>query len=211
MKKMTFKKGLLIYTIVLLLVIGILLLGLRRILVKYEKAQAYNLVESFVKDFEASLVFSDSEFTKKYLDFSEFRTYEDSEKVLQNYLASFSGMKLEYSLSANSFDSDRPVYIIHSGDVIAGELELQLVSEEVTLDMLSIPNWKISSFKPELMSIGKSYAITAPKDYSVYINNIKLGESEIASEEDGVCIYMAKGLLSEPEIVIKDEEGIEVS
>ena len=68
MKKITLKKGLLIYAIVLVLVIGALLLGLRGILVKYEKAQAYNLVESFVKDLESNLVFNNIEATGQHID-----------------------------------------------------------------------------------------------------------------------------------------------
>ncbi len=210
MKKITFKTGLLIYAIVLALVIGALLLGLRGILVKYEKAQAYNLVEGFVKELESNLVFNNIEASGQHIDYSAFSKFEDKDSVIKNYVSVFGGKKLEYALSSQSYDANRPVYIIHSGDLIAGELELNLVSEEIKLDMLSVPTWAISKFTPDLSAIGKTYAVTVPKEYAVKINGHLLSEEDIVSEENGVCAYMVKGLSAEPAVQITDGEGQDV-
>ena len=215
MKKISFKKGLLIYAGVLVLVIIGLLLGLRGILVKYEKAQAYNLVGDFAKKLENGLVFNEiGEEASQYIDYSRFSRFEDKDTVTKNYINAFAGKKLEYTISSKSFDANNPVYIIHCGDQIAGELSLKLVSEEIKLDMLSIPTWAIDKFTPELSAIGKTYAVTAPDSYVITVNGRELTKDDIPAntkQQDNINLYMIKGLLNEPAISVKNAEGEDVA
>jgi len=209
--KLTFKHGLIIYTVVLLAIMGLLLLGLRNILVEYEESQAYNLVEEFCNNLEKDLAFNSLANEEKYLDSSKFSRFEDAAEIREQYLKFFSGKSVEYSLSSDSHDANNPVYIIHHGTEVFGELTLHLVSEKTKLSMLSIAEWEITSFVPEISSLGSAYAVTVPEEYSVTVNGSKLGEDDIASQKNGEILYLASGLTKDPTIVITNSKGEEVS
>ncbi len=213
MKKNKFKAGLLIYAGILLAVMIIVLLSIRSILVKYEKAQGYNIVNQFCDKLEADLLFNSLENEKDVIDYSKLSKFEDKDEVIKNYIKFFAGKDLQSALSAKSYDANNPVYLVKSGEDEVGEIKLKLVSEKTKLGMLSIPEWELVSFTPSIASLGNAYAVSVPENFKVSFNGVELSDNDIASKQNGIVIYLVKGILLEPEISVKnpDNEDVKIS
>ncbi len=207
MKKPTFKKTYLCYTAALLLLVVILLFSVYRILSKFEKSQAKYMVEDYLEIIQESVDTKDVSVLSGLVGSDSPTRFSSAEELCSSFISFCNGTKLEYELSPKSFDVNNPIYhILCNGQTVA-QLQLNLVSEEVKLGFLSIPEWKIASLIPAADTLASSYTLSVPADFSVSADGIVLTADDIISEESGICTYYAEGFLNKPVFNVTDSMG----
>lgn len=206
MKKPTFKTAYLIYTVTLLLVVGILLFSVYRILDNYEQSQAKYTVEDSLKLIQEA-VDNQEAATLSAFHIDASTRFTTTEELTRLFLANCKGKTLDYTLSPKSFDVNNPIYNILCDEVPVARLQLRLISEEVKLGFLSIPEWEFASFTPLTDPLCTAYTLSVPKDFTVTADGILLTSDDIVSEEDEICAYYADGFVKEPVFEIRDAFG----
>lgn len=207
MKKPTFKKTYLCYTGVLLLLVVILLCSVYRILSKFETSQAKYMVEDYLEIIQESVDTKEVSILSDLVGKDSPTRFSSAEELCLQLIAFCSGAKLEYELSPKSFDVNNPIYHIRCNGQTVAQLQLNLVSEEVKLGFLSIPEWKLASVIPAADTLASAYTLSIPADFSVSADNIILTTDDIISEEDGICTYYAEGFVDEPVFNVTDSMG----
>jgi len=205
-KKPTFKTAYLIYTVTLLFVVGILLFSVYRILANYEQSQAKYMVEDSLILIQEAVDKQDSSALSAFRIDASTR-FTTTEELTSLFLANCAGKTLDYTLSPKSFDVNNPIYNILCDEVPVAQLQLRLLSEEVKLGFLSIPEWEPDSFTPLADPVCTAYTLSVPKDFTVTADGILLTSDDIVSEESEICAYYADGFGKEPVFEIFDAFG----
>ena len=207
MKKLTFKKTYLAYTVLLSLLVIILLLSVYRILAHFEKSQAKYMVEDYLEVIQEAVDTQDASLLAPLKSDAAASRFATAEELTAVFLAECSDKTLDYVLSPKSFDVNNPIYNILCDEVPVAQLQLSLVSETVKLGFLSIPEWELASFAPLTDRFGMAYTLSVPTDFTVTVDGILLTNEDVVSEEDGICAYYAEGFLAEPAIEVTDAFG----
>ncbi len=207
MKKPTFKITYLCYTAALLLLVVILLCSVYRILSKFENSQAKYMVEDYLNIMQESIDTKNVSALSGLVGSDSPTRFSSAEELCSQLISFCSGTKLDYELSPKSFDVNNPIYhILCNGQTVA-QLQLNLVSEEVKLGFLSIPEWKLATIIPAASTLASSYTLSIPTGFSVSVDGIALTEDDIISEESGICTYYAEGFVDEPVFSVTDTMG----
>lgn len=134
--------------------------------------------------------------------------FATSDELCSALLTACSGKTLVYELSPQSFDVNNPIYNILCDDTVIARLQLTLISETVKLGFLSIPEWEPASFSLSSETLGISYTLSVPDDFTVTANGILLTEDDVVSEENGIFAYYAEGFVGQPVFQVKDAFGV---
>ena len=207
MKKPNFKTTYLFYTVFLSLVVIILLLSVYRILAHFEKSQAKYLVGDYVEILQEAVDTKDADALTALPTDTAASRFSSAEVMTERFLTACTGKQLSYELSPLSFDVNNPLYNILCEDKTVAQLQLSLVSEQVKLGFLSIPEWELASFSPYVEALGTAYTLSVPADFTVKANGVLLTAEDVVSEESGICAYFAEGFADEPLFEVTDALG----
>lgn len=207
MKKSVFKTTYLFYTVILSLIVIILLLSVYRILAHFENSQAKYMIEDYLEIIREAADTDDADaLTALYTDETTSR-FSSAAVITERFLTVCDGKQLSYELSSQSFDVNRPLYnILCEGKTVA-QLQLSLVSEQIKLGFLSIPEWELLSFSPYIETLGTAYTLNVPADFTVKANGVLLTADDVVSEESGICAYFVNGFTEEPVFEVTDAFG----
>lgn len=161
--KSRFKKGLLIYTIVMLVVIFIGLFIFWQYIKAYEYSRPDYVVDGYIqRDLHRTL----SRSIPNYAEQTPFETAEEQTQAFQNLLnqADFTFRK-----DSEEYTEDAPVYAVYMNKKELGKL--YLVSDG---NSFGFPHWEIASSAFDLNRFAETYTITAPEDADITVNGMLL-------------------------------------
>lgn len=219
-KKPIFKKILIIYVIILVAIMLAFLIYVADSLVKYEKNQIENYMENVISDLKKAS-------KNKKIDTSKITKSEfEKEKTTidEGFRELVTTQKVTYKLNENSKEAEKPIYDIYASNQKILEVELDGTKKENRLGLLTFNNWKTT--KIELTSEKGLYTcnILVPNNYTVYVNDKKLAEEQIAEkvQNEGlaqiskyieipyIVKYEISNLYKKPDVKILNQEGKEV-
>jgi len=206
-KKLTFKTAYLAFASILALVVIILLLSVYSILSNFEKSQAKYMVENYIARMQDALSNSDVTALTALSPDTDAPLFTTKEALFTQLANICTGSELSYELSPKSFDVNNPIYNVICNNEIVARLQLTLVSEEVKLGFLSIPEWQLISLMPAADTLGTSYMLSVPNSFSVKANEVQLTEENIIASENGISTYFVEGFIDTAVFDIKDAYG----
>lgn len=222
-EKNIFKKFLIIYVICLVILMSVFLIYVADSLIKYEKNQTENFIESSIQEIKK---LAQRGKVEKYLDLeqikkSEFEkqnvTIEDGiEELLENN-------NITYKENKDSKENN-PVYDIYVDNNLIFNVELSVDKKENRLGILTFNKWKIEKITNKMEKGICVYNILVPNNYKIYVNNKELTEEYITEkvQNEGliqiskyeeipyIIKYEIPNLFIKPEVKILDEDGNEV-
>lgn len=212
-KKMTiYKKSLLVFALILLILSEIVLIYVSTSLKEYENGNIDNYISSLIKDMKKS---ANNKNIQKYLSYNNIESiYEKNPSFEEGYKELFSESKITYK------ESDKNVYDIYAADNIIASVTLNSVPMH-RLGLLSYNKYDIS--KIETYSKNGIYIaeVYINSNYDLYINDVKVSEDDLVSKEeikeyseayDKISLpyqnhYKITNLTKKPKIIVKDKEN----
>lgn len=223
-----FKKFLIIYPAVFIVVAAVLLIMLNGLLKDYEASEPNNVMAEFTENFKADGIgglLRDAE-----TNLTEFETIDILIAYFEEKIAD---KDISYKRKSGEFTSAKPVYSIMAGDEAIAKITL----EEKGKNGHNFVEWKIGNIAFEdAKDEAKEITIKAPAGAKVSINGVEVSESYKSGEDVVVeatknvgeltdmayeTTYVISGLIKEPEItaqlngvqlaVTKEEAGYNVS
>ncbi len=213
-----YKKGLVIFSSILI-IISIAFLGyVYRSMVLYER----NLVDKYIKYLATSGKLSE--------DISEdlfvISDYEKSNaKISDGVKKLFKSEDLVIKKNSKESSDDIYAYDLKINDKVISTVFLKSVNTYKKMAILTINEWEIVDSKNDFSNGLYNYEITIPTDYELYINDKLVSDDDITKEGDVEGLerlttyieidknktYEINNLVYEPEIIIKDSDKLEVS
>ncbi len=222
-EKSTFKRNLKIYVIILAILSFTFLMYVLNTLYQYELSFAENYMNTVVQNITK---------TAQKGQISKICNINNSDiNVLEKHNKTYNEALKEIFKTTNiSFKKNdkstaiEPIYDILSNDKKIMTVKLSIKKQEKRLRLFSYPIWQISECNLNCERGLYYYDITVPSNYSIEINGEKLGEeyisektkddsySEIAkyAKLPNTNNYKIDNLLSKPDIVITDDNGVNV-
>lgn len=218
-KKSKFKRGLLIYTILMLILI----------------AGGLSVFWFFIKDYEEGMPVHGMERTMEAFNeeriseligtetFGNASSLEDSSAWLNWYKTQIKGKKMTFE-EARENTHTTPTYVVKADDQEIGKVTLKVTgTNRFQFDMWGFDKLDVSEYLPETAT----YKITVPKGTTVSVNGKKLGKEYIAendivypelssiqsylSEAPACTTYQVSGLLNKPQVTAASENGRSLS
>lgn len=187
-------------------------------LVRYEESQPENTMEQVLEQFRMSGL--DQYMTVE----GEISRFEELSDYTEQFQGEMKGKILFYLLARGYQDPSAPRYELFADGEHIGYCTLKEVSSEsFFLNLLTMSEWALDTVELEAVSGEKSVEITVPDSYQVLLNGIPMDERELTGEASvpkelnyasayvevpTFVTYRAEGLLKEPEIQIKDQNGV---
>ena len=167
-----------------------------RSLVRYEASQSVYAMDSFFEEYEKQLN------NGKIPDCVDLTAYADVycpiDYVEKTFLAETEGKQLHYEKDPSSYDTENPVYLILADDELVSKVTFEGYDGEVILGILTVLSWRVSNVETYYTNPEGSvtedavtdtyerettdYTFTVPQGYTVYVNSMALGESELTDE-----------------------------
>lgn len=217
-KKMsTYKKSLLIFFLILLVLCEFALIYVNSSLKKYEMGD----VDTYMKNLVAEIKDAGSKGNiKKFFDLPKVESkYEKSSSLEKGYQDLLSKAKMSYKKT-----DEKNVYDIYADDLLLANVKLDDSKTVHRLGLLTFTDYKIKDI--EAFNKDGLYTLDfyLPSDYTLKINGITVGDDVLKDEEmikgfedayDKVTLpklnhYEIKGLASKPRIMVLDSSGIKV-
>ena len=223
-KKSIFKKFLIIYVIILTVLMLVLLGYVADSLVKYEKNQTENYIESTINQLKKA---SKNNKIEKYIDTSKINVSDfesTSVSVNEGFYELLNTQNITYKLNENSTDGENQIYDIYANGKKILEVNLNGEQKENRLGLLTFNIWKINSIEPKMENGIYTCNILVPNNLKVYVNDKELTEEQIVEnvQNEGlaqiskyveipyIVKYEVTELLKKPNVKILDENGNEV-
>ncbi len=221
----SFKKALIIYTLVLsslmLFFLGYVVVSL----IEYEKNQVEKYLDNQIKEIVAKSTNKklEQEITNlERIKWSKFEsTKTNTAEILEETLTNGS---ITYKQKEDSFEDDKPVYEIYVQDKKVFEITLDGTKKVSRLGLLNFSIWKIEKIENQLEEGILNYKIVIPSNTKAYVNGILVTEEEKIQKEENTALeevakytdipynvmYEIKGLHKKPEIKVINENNQEV-
>lgn len=177
-KKLTgFKKFLIIYPAVFVILSGIVFVYLYGLLKDYEASEPNNVMEEFVGNMTADSIGSLLEDTD--MELTEFESMD----VLEDYFVSkVADKEITYKRKSGEFTQSTPVYVLTAGEEVIAKVTLK----ESGKNSHNFSEWKIGSIEfTDYESETQEVTILAPANAEVFVNGVKVGDS-YKSQEDTI-------------------------
>lgn len=161
--KSGFKKGLLIYTLVMLAVIFIGLFVFWQYIKAYEYSRPDYVVDGYVqRDLQRTL----SRTIGNYAEQTAFETVEEQTQVLQDLL---NNGNFTFRKDAEAYTEEAPVYAVYMNKQELGKVWLASDGSR-----FGFSHWEVASSAFDLGRLARSYTVTAPEDAAVTVNGVRL-------------------------------------
>ncbi len=216
-RKSLYKKSLIIFSLVCILLCGTLIVYVYNSLVLYER----NLVENYIiylgSKGELNSPNVDTLFSISPLEKQETKISDGLEKI---YKSNDIDIKKDSKLSTDSLY----VYDLYNGDNLINKVSLKAKDSYTKMGILKINEWELVNVENYFKDGLYKYEITIPKDYTITINGKNVADDLITSEGDVTGLerltqfveiaktktYNINNLVYKPEIKIYDENNKEV-
>lgn len=217
--KYGFLLGMVIYAVVFL---ALTFVGLRwfwNFIAAFEASRPLNTINAYVDQLTVEHI-CDSQTELLKLAEDELVGEDTCRQLMRNVLAD----EITYAKKSSESTDSKIVYVLRSGSKVIGSVTM--VATE--FDEYNFARWKISEETFDLSFIlgEKSYCVTVPEKFQVYVNDVLLDESYIV--ESGIkyssverlykefdlptmVTYQASVPLGECVGVVKDENGNEIT
>jgi len=218
LKRMSlYKKSLIVFTLLLVILAEFALIYVSRSLKAYENGDIDNYMNSLIKDMQKSAKKGNID---KYFDLKEFDSkYEKKSSLEKGYQELLSKAKMTYEKT----DEDN-VYEIYAGDKLVATITLDDSQIEHRLGLLTYTNFKVEKVLSHHENGLYQLDFYLADHYDLYLNDVKVTDDDLkeASEieefsevYDLVDLpklnhYVVNNLTYAPKVVIKDEKGKEV-
>lgn len=214
--KSKFRKGLLIYTIVLAVLIIAALAVLFDFMTVYEKSRPENYTESYIGQLDNDSV--KGIMLPGYT--SGVGSFEDPDHVYDSVFSEYfktEGFKIRKKIG--EYSDENPVYTVLSAD----DVQMFSITLEKNEDSLryGFENWRVKkteAIQGEIVAETGDYTVTVPENAEVYVNGVKLtgnelskdklifrgiSEFEKSTENSAKCTkYVVTGLFNVPEVKV---------
>ena len=217
-KKMSgYKKALIIFTLVLLIVAEFILIYVSNSLKDYENGDIDNYMNSLIKDIQKSAKRGDIE---KYFELAKVESEYEKKSSLENgYKELLKDAKMSYQKT-----DDKAKYEIYADDIHLATVTLDDSKVEHRLGLLTYTNYEIESIESYNQDGLYELEFYIMDNYKLYINDVEVKKDDLKEstpiEEfkevyDLVTLpslnhYKVDKLTTKPDITIKDENGKKV-
>lgn len=223
--KSIFKKFLLIYVIILVVIMLIFLGYVADSLIKYEKNQTENYIESTINNLKKA---SKKNQLGAYIDITKINISEfdnDTRQAInEGFYELLNTKNITYKLNENSKDEKNPVYDIFAEKEKILEVALDGSKKENRLGLLTFNSWKVKNIEPKMEKGLYTCNILAPNDCKVMLNGKELTEEHVKEkvQNEGltqiskyveipyIVKYEVAELLKKPEVKMLDKNGNEI-
>ena len=218
-KKMSlYKKSLIVFTLLLLILAEAALIYVSSTLKDYENGDIDNYMNSLIKDMQKSAKRGDIE---KYFELAEVKSdYEKKSSLEKGYKELFKEAKLSYKKT-----DDKTKYEIYADEMLLATVTLDDSNVEHRLGLLTYTNYEVENIENYNQDGLYELDFYIMDNYKLYINDIEVKEADLVESSkieeykevyDLVNLpslnhYKVDKLTFKPDIVIKDTEGKEIS
>lgn len=204
MKKSTFKKGYLIYLLVLAVLVFAAAFYVNRLLHQYEASLPEQVVKSAGEELQNCAV--QGTFWEKYsLPEVTPGVYEEHLDVKKEYLKQLSTGEFTYVKTNEADTEEELVYRIEKDGTVLAKVTLQAAGPARTrLAVLSFREWQVSSIEPVLAK--NDYTLSVPADFTVKVNGIA-PDADAVEQKGDESSYTIAGTYLVPEFAITDKAG----
>lgn len=224
-KKSIFKKFLMIYVMILVAIMLIFLGYVADSLIKYEKNQTENYIETTINNLKKA---SKKNQLGRYIDISKVNISEfdnDTRQAInQGFYELLNTQNITYKLNENSNDEQNPIYDVYAEKEKILEITLDGTKIENRLGLLMFNSWKVKNIEPKMENGLYTCNILVPNDYKVLVNGKELTENYIKEkvQNEGlaqiskyveipyIVNYEVTELLKKPDVKILDKTGKEI-
>lgn len=223
-KKSRFKKFLTIYVIILVMLMVIFLGYVTESLIKYEKNQTENYIESIITELKKA---GKNNKIEKHIDISKIKVSEfenEDVSVDEGFYELLNNQKITYKLNKETTDEQNPIYDIYSGKEKILEISLNGEQKENRLGLLTFSVLKTSKIETKMEKGLYTSNIIVPNNLKVLINGKEITKEQIVEENQNeglaqiskyvdipyIVKYEVTNLLKKPTIKLLDETGNEV-
>jgi len=218
MKNITFKKFIIILSLVLTLLMAIILVYVVDSVKKYEDNQLDNYMANFIE----SLKDTSNEFTIEGASDIKPSAFDKADASIRSGLAYLAeNDSLIFKQSSESKNADNPVFDVYSGDNPLIRVTLNAKDSTTRLGMFDYKIWEVKEIKMLRKNGLFDCEISLPNSYTVEVNGKKLTEKQCAdsllfiglpeiSKKSGLSYqmnYQLEGLVGAPEIKVTDKNG----
>lgn len=218
-KKMSlYKKSLIVFTLLLLILAEVALIYVSNTLKDYENGDIDNYMNSLIKDMQKSAKRGDIE---KYFELADVKSdYEKKSSLEKGYQELFKESKLSYKKT-----DDKTKYEIYADDLLIATVTLDDSKVVRRLGLLTYTNYEVESIENYNQDGLYELDFYLMDNYKLYINDVEVKESDLVESSkieeykevyDLVDLpklnhYKVSKLTYKPEIVIKDTDGKEIN
>lgn len=220
-EKTKFKKFLLIYTIILVLLMAVFLIYVANSLIQYEKNQTENYIQNTIEELKKACKKGKIE---NYIDISKIEKSEfekEETSIEEGIYQLLKTQNITYKKSQNSTNENKPIYDVYANEKQILEITLNGDQKENRLGLLTYNKWKIEKITNNIENGIYTCNIVAPNNYKIYVNEKELTEQQITQKKQNegltqiskyieipeIVKYEIPKLLKQPEVKILDENG----
>ncbi len=216
-KTSLYKKGLIIFSLIMLVLGGVFLGYVYNSMIVYER----NLVDNYI-----SYLASSGKLTKEIDNnlFSISKFENSNAKIIDGVNKLYKSANLTIKKNSKLTKDDIYAYNLYNKDKLVSTVSLKSINSYTRMGILKIDEWEIIDNKTHFENGIYNYEITVPSNYQVIINNQELTSDDVAKEGDVEGLerlteyieiakskkYEIKNLVYEPVIKIFDENHKEV-
>lgn len=220
-KKMSlYKKSLLIYTGVIVVLIITLLVYVSMCIKEYDK---YDL-DNFIKNSVADLSNKDlvNIIDDKALTISKYEKFKSKKDIIKAIDKSLEDTKnITYKQVEDESTDKKPVYDIYYNDSKILKIKLANKGQIQKIKLLNYTKWEVVDIKSYIESGLYEVKANIPEDYKLYINGKEVTD-KLESQNKSLALfaeytdikkyseYDVTGIISKPKVVVKNESGKEV-
>jgi len=202
-----------VFSLLLIVFWGIVILYVYRCMAAYESAQPERLMERTVQGLRDGSLLDTLEFPHS--------RFEDEAACRTAYAGTVEGRELTFQKAAGSYDALSPVYEILAGDSPVATVTLRTKSTRTLMLFLTLQEWELDSVTP-VLGLGGTWTILAPDTFTVRVNGQALDQRELTGQRQEIeafqyaaeyvtvpalVEYRVEGLTQEPEVEILDDLG----
>ena len=215
-----YKKILLGYCSVLLVLILVLMVYVIIALKNYEKYEIGNFIKDSIADLSnkdlIDIIDQEKLNVNKYDKVtSKKQMIKEIDKVLEDK------KNIKYELNSESKDVKKPIYDVYYKDKLILTLKLANKGDITKIKFLNYTKWEVVNIDSHIEEGLYNIKATLPENYKLFINGREVTEStdaensptslfaqftDVKKEKD----YKIEGLIQKPEIKVKDENGNKV-
>lgn len=206
-----YKKSLIVFALILLILSEAALIYVSTSLKEYENGNIDNYMSSLIKDMKKS---ANNKNIQKYLSYNNIESiYEKKPSFEDGYKQLFNESKITYK------ESDKNTYDIYADDNIIASVTLNSKPMH-RLGLLSYNKYDISKIETYSKNGIYDVEVYVNSNYDLYINDVKVSEDDLVSKEeikeyseayDKISLpyqnhYKITNLTKKPKITVKDKE-----
>ena len=220
-KKPVFKRFLIIYVIMLVVLMLAFLIYVADSLIKYENNQIDTYMANLMEDLKVA---SKKGKIEKYIETANIQVSEFEKKsttISEGYKELLNSQKITYKVQE---DGENPIYDIYANEQKILEVTLNGKEKQNRLGLLTFNKWKTEKIENKTENGLYTCNVLVPNNYEVYVNNQKLSQEQIKEtvQNEGlaqiskyveipyIVKYEIANLLIKPDVKILDKNGNKV-